>query len=197
MNSQPSSKTRCSIRVLALGMLAATASFPDRTCAHEPSPAGEPDDPVIRILDWDETRELIRSEFQGRVVVVNLWTTSCPACLEDFSEFARLQDRFDHDEFACLALNCDYDGVAGKPPEYYRPRVTEFLKQQPSGIEEVMLSDPLLDFMEEVELNSTPALFLFDENGKLVQRFDNDDADSSEDEFTFEQIEESVRRLLE
>lgn len=183
--------------MLALGILAATAGFPARICADEPAPARAPDDPVIRILDWGETSELIRSEFRGRVVVVNLWTTTCPVCLEGFPEFAGLQDRFDQDEFACFALNCDYDGVAGKPPEYYRPRVTEFLKQQRSGIEQVMLSDPLLDFMEEVGLNSTPALFLFDGSGKLVQRFDNDQADTAEDAFTFKQIEEAARALLD
>lgn len=197
MNSQPISRIRSSIRVSAVGMLAVLAGFTACSRADEPQPAKPSEDPVIRTLDWEETGELIQSEFGGRVVVVNLWTTTCPVCLEDFPEFAGLQDRFDSDEFACLALNCDYDGVAGKPPEYYRPRVMEFLKQQRSGIEHVMLSDPLLDFMEEVMLNSTPALFVFDGDGNLVQRFDNDQADSADEAFTIEQIEEEVRALLE
>ena len=165
--------------------------------ADDPRGAGEPADPSVRILGWDETRELIQSEYQGRVVVVNLWTNTCPACLKGFPEFAGLQDRFDRDEFASVSLNCDYDGIPGKPPGYYRPRVVEFLKRQRTGIDHVMLSDPLLDFMEEVTLNSTPALFVFDRDGELVQRFDNDQADTADDEFTFEQIEATVRELLE
>ena len=51
--------------------------------------------------------------------------------------------------------------------------------------------------MEQVELNSTPALFVFDRNGDLIQRFDNDHADSADDEFTLEQVEAAVRELLE
>ena len=39
-------------------------------------------------------------------------------------------------------------------------------------------------------------LVIEDEEGRLIRRFDNDGADSADDEFTVDQIEETVRELL-
>lgn len=194
MKPQPKLDSIRPSRWLASGILA--AAFCATVAADEPQPANAPVDLSLRILNWDETQELIRTKYSGRVVVVDLWTNTCGACLEGYPEFAALQDRFGRDEFACVSLNCDYDGIPGKPPAYYRPRVVEFLKRQPGGVDHVMLSEPLLDFMEKIKLDSTPALFVFGPDGRLVQRFDNDHVESDDDAFTMEQVEAAVRKLL-
>lgn len=165
-------------------------------CARGEEPESVSAEIEVHVLDWNDTQARIQSEHRGRVVVVNLWTNTCPACLEGFPEFAGLLDRFDREELTCVSLNCDYDGVPGKPPAHYRPAVIKFLEQQRNGIDHVMLSDPLIDFMDAVKLNSTPALFVFNRDGKLVRRFDNDQADSAEEEFTMDQVEAAVRALL-
>jgi thiol-disulfide isomerase/thioredoxin len=155
-----------------------------------------PTAPVLHERNWKETERFIREKLRGKVVLVNIWTRTCPACVEDFPDFAGLQARFGREKFACLSVNCDYDGIEGKPPAYYRPGVEEFLKEQKEAdrFEHVLLTDPLLDFMDAAKLNSTPAMFLYDGNGKLVRRFENDWSEN--DEFTIDDVAAASQRLL-
>lgn len=152
--------------------------------------------PVVREMTWEEAEKFIRQKLRGKVVLVNIWTRTCPACVEGFADFAGLQARFGREKFACLSVNCDYDGIEGKPPAYYRPGVEEFLKGQEGAdcFEHVLLADPLLDFMDAAKLNSTPAMFLYDRNGKLVRRFENDGSEN--DEFTIHEVAGAVQELL-
>jgi thiol-disulfide isomerase/thioredoxin len=158
--------------------------------------AANNDVPAVRILSWAQTEEFIRKEHSRKVVLVNVWTRTCPACVEGFPDFARLQERFGRNWFACVSVNCDYDGIEGKPPEFYRDWVEKFLREQDARFDHVLLNLPLLDFLDEVRLNSTPALFVYDQSGKLVRRFDNDDAATEEEEFDIDDVATAVEKLL-
>ena len=59
-----------------------------------------------------------------------------------------------------------------------------------------MLNVSFLSFLEEIELNSTPAILIYDQKGKLAKRFDNDDANSEKDEFSMKDVEALMERLL-
>jgi len=158
--------------------------------------ADHKDCPAVRILSWAQTEEFIRREHAGKIVLVNVWTRTCPACVAGFPDFARLQERFGRDRFACVSVNCDYDGIEGKPPEYYRAGVEKFLGEQKARIDHVLLNISLLDLLDDVGLNSTPAMFLYDPAGKLVRRFDNDSAETEADEFKITDVAAAVDRLL-
>ncbi len=160
------------------------------------SSAATNDVPAARILSWAQTEEFIRKEHAGKVVLVDVWTRTCPACVECFPDFARLQERFGRDRFACVSVNCDYDGIEGKPPEFYREKVEKFLRKQDARFDHVLLNVPLLDFLDEIKLNSTPALLLYDPAGKLVRRFDNDDAATEEEQFDMSDVAAAVEKSL-
>ena len=149
----------------------------------------------VQILDWERTQRLI-AEHKGQVVLVDVWTTTCPACVEKVPEFVALQQRHGAAGLACISVNCDYDGVPDKPPEHYRPKVEKFLQEQQAEFDHVLLSVPFADFLEQIELGTTPAYLLYDADGKLVQRFDNDEALKEEDEFTMAEIAAAVEELL-
>lgn len=44
----------------------------------------------FRMVDSNEKRTL--ANFKGKVVLLNLWATSCPPCLEELPELNRLQE---------------------------------------------------------------------------------------------------------
>jgi thiol-disulfide isomerase/thioredoxin len=157
--------------------------------------AGEDPVPELQVRDWKQTQKLIAAH-KGKVVLVDIWTTTCPACVEKFPEFVKLQERFGAERLACVSVNCDYDGVPGKPPQHYQPKVQEFLQEQQAEFDHVLLSVPFVDFLDEIELASTPAYLLFDSEGKLVRRFDNDDAGDESEEFTMAQVVQAVEDLL-
>jgi thiol-disulfide isomerase/thioredoxin len=149
----------------------------------------------VQILDWERTQHLI-AQHKGQVVLVDIWTTTCPACVEKFPEFVALQQQHGAAGLACISVNCDYDGVPDKPPGHYRPKVEKFLQEQQAEFDHVLLSVPFADFLEQIELGTTPAYLLYDADGRLVRRFDNDEALKEEDEFTMAEIAAAVEELL-
>ena len=178
------SRFRCSVCGASLALLLVAAAR-----------SGEDPVPELQVRDWKQTQELIASH-KGKVVLVDIWTTTCPACIEKFPDFVKLQQQFGTERLACISVNCDYDGVPGKPPQHYQPKVQKFLQEQQAEFDHVLLSVPFVDFLEEIELASTPAYLLFDADGKLIRRFDNDDAGDEADEFRMTQVAQAVEDLL-
>lgn len=143
--------------------------------------------------NWAGVQKLV-AKHKGRVVVLDIWTTTCPGCLEKFPDFVALQKTFGRD-VVLISVNCDYDGIEGKPPSYYRKNVLKFLRKQKAAFDNVMLNVSLLSFLEAEKLNSTPAMYVYDRSGKLVKRFDNDKATKEADEFTMKQVRALVAKL--
>jgi len=145
-------------------------------------------------MDWKGVQKLVASH-KGKVVVVDIWTTTCPVCLTKFPKFVALQKTFG-EKAACVSLNCDYDGIPDKPPKYYRDNVLKFLRKQNATFDNVLLTMPFLAFLNKIKLESTPAVLVYDRSGKLVKRFDNDKAVKEADEFTMKQVTALVGKLV-
>lgn len=185
-------------RFLVLFSAVCLFAGPPATKAAEKSPSGEratgngasPKEVRLRVTDWEGVQELVGKR-RGKVVLVNIWTTTCPICTEEFPHFVELAKELS-DGAACITVNCDYDGIAGKPPKYYRPQVEKFLAKHPGPCQHMMLNVSLLDFLEKVELSSTPAVYVYGPEGKLAKRFDADDGK----EFSLADVEKLARRLM-
>lgn len=149
----------------------------------------------LKVASWKEVQQQV-AKHRGKVVVLNIWLTTCGICLEEFPQFLKLQQRYGKENLVCLSLNGDYDGIKGKPPEQYREDIEKFLAKQTSPGEHYLLSLPFIDFMELVDLGSTPALFVYSQEGKLVKEFDNDDVKTEEEEFTYDDVIQLIDSLL-
>lgn len=184
---EPASVTRVSI-LLSLLFVAPLA-------AEEPPSTTDAAHPEVQILDWAETQELIAGH-RGKLVLVDIWTTTCPPCIEKFPEFVALHEQYGPDRLVCISVNCDYDGVPEKPPEHYLPKVGRFLADQQADFEHVLLNVPFVDFLEQIELGTTPAYLLYGADGQLIRRFDNDEALEESQEFTMAQVADAVKEQL-
>ncbi len=128
-------------------------------------------DVTLELKTWQETRDLIAS-FKGRVVVVDIWSTACEPCLREFPNLVDLQGRLPED-VVCIGVNCDYAGVRRKPPEFYRERVTKILNDKAAKIVNVMCTQPADELFVELKIDSIPAVFVYDRDGRLASTFDN------------------------
>lgn len=155
----------------------------------------KPAEVTVQIQSWKEVHKNIASH-KGKVVVVDIWTTTCLSCIEEFPKFVELRKKFGKDKMVLVSLNCDYDGIKSKPPEYYRENVLKFLKKNKATFDNVMLNVSFLAFLEEIKLDSTPAILIYDQTGKLAKRFDNDDAKSEKEDFSMNDVEALIERLL-
>jgi thiol-disulfide isomerase/thioredoxin len=180
---------------LSAVLFALTAAAP--AVAGKPAPSRKNAKPAVKleVRSWKGLEKLVATH-KGKVVVVDIWTTTCATCTDEFPNFAALRKQFPSDKIAIISVNCDYDGIKDKPPEFYRADVMKFLRKQNATFENIMLNIALIDFLELIDLSSSPAILVYRPDGKLAKRFDNDDAEKIEDEYTIEDVKQQISRLL-
>lgn len=150
---------------------------------------------TLREASWKDVEKLV-AKHRGKVVIIDIWTTTCAGCVKKFPEFIALEKKFGSERVACISVNCDYDGIKTKPPAFYRAGVLKVLKQHNATCDNVMLNVSFLNFLEAMKLESTPAVFVYAADGKLAKRFDNDKAFKEADEFSTDDVSRLVRKLL-
>jgi thiol-disulfide isomerase/thioredoxin len=176
--------------VFGVAFLAAMAVY--RVMIPQPAAYGDAAGKVeLKILGWDDTQKLIASK-KGQVVVLDAWSTSCVPCMREFPHLVELHKALG-DDVACISLSADYTGSKTKPPEFYREKVLKFLTKQGATFDNVLSSLPSDELFETLDIPSIPAVFVYDRSGKLLKKFDNSEAESEEDEFTYK----DVRALVE
>lgn len=63
-------------------------------------------------ITTDNGRRISRSDFGGRLLVLNFWATWCPPCLEEIPSLDTFQKRLAHAGVVVLGISVDSDAVA-------------------------------------------------------------------------------------
>lgn len=153
----------------------------DEPAQNEP-PTADTTEVSLSIMSWDEAQEIVKSK-AGQIVVLDVWSTSCVPCRREFPYLVELHQNH-ADQVACMSFSMDYSGRASKPPESYREKVTEFLQEQGATFDNILGNDDPDALYERLQLASIPAVYVYDREGTLLKRFDNEDPDA--EEFTYE-----------
>ncbi|MEY3459047.1 MAG: hypothetical protein RL215_2204 [Planctomycetota bacterium] len=145
---------------------------------------------------WKDVEALI-AKHRGKLVVVDVWSTSCAPCMEEFPGLVKLHREHGR-EVICVSFNVDYVGIPSKPAEFYRPRVETFLKKQGASFVNLLSTQESDAFFASQELSSIPAVYVFGRDGKLAKRFDESLLQDGEEEaFTYEaDVLPFVKKLL-
>lgn len=69
-----------------------------KTVVGEPAPALR-----FRLVESDQEKRL--GDYRGKVVLLNLWATWCPPCLDELPELNRLQDRYGPDGLVVVTIS--------------------------------------------------------------------------------------------
>ena len=146
--------------------------------------------------DWNSVKTIV-AQSEGKVVVVDIWSTACLPCMREFPNLLKLQQKYGK-KIVCVSLNVDYAGIKSRPPEYYRPRVEKFLKRQPSACRSLLCTIDAIELFDELKLNSIPAVYVYGKDGELVKRFDDKLLeDGEEDAFTYDKdINPVIAKLI-
>ena len=135
------------------------------------------------------------SRHAGKVVVVDFWSTSCPPCVKEFPRLVALK-KTHGERIACISFSLDYEGIDA--PEELLPPVQAFLdKVGAGGIINLLCTEEADAVYRKLDLVSVPAVSVYGPDGKLVQRFDEDDAAKRlKRPFTYDDVEGVVGQLL-
>jgi thiol-disulfide isomerase/thioredoxin len=148
----------------------------------------------LKTLDFDGIQQLLASH-KGQVVVMDAWSTACPPCIKEFHNLVEIHREYPTDQVACISLSFDYDGI-GKPEEQ-APRVLKFLREQDATFDNVLSSEESQELYRKFKLAAVPAVFVYNQQGELAKRFDNEDAKTKSEEFSYEQVKELVAQLVD
>ncbi len=150
-----------------------------------PSLTWKPDQVIdLKFSTWAKIQESLTS-YKGKVVVIDLWATTCIPCRREFPHLIELQKQYPNDVIA-ISVSCDHLGDADKPAEFYFEKALKFLKDKNANITNYLLEDPQPKFFSSIELISLPAIYVYDQKGVLKQRFDNDKEVFGPEGFTYQ-----------
>jgi len=122
----------------------------------------------LRGAKWEEIEAVVTKT--GRVTVVDLWSLACEPCLKEFPGLVAIH-RDLGESVACFAVDVDFDGRKTKPAESYRPRVEAFLKSVGATFPNFLCQTASDELFTTLEIESIPAVLVFDAKGKLVRKF--------------------------
>ena len=177
------------------GVMVLTSAIAEEKTA--PAGNSKADTVTLTAGTWKDVEELVKEQ-KGKVVVVDIWSTSCLPCMTEFPHLVEMHHAH-KDKVVCVSFNVDYVGIKNKPSDFYRPRVQEFLTKQKATFTNILCSTESDKVFESLELSSIPAVCVYDADGKLAKRFDDSLLEDGEEEaFTYKKdIDPFVNGLVE
>jgi len=109
----------------------------------------------IRLSDPDG-RPVSLSEFRGKIVFVNFWTTWCLACVIEMPSMQKLHQKFKDKDFVMVAINLQES--AARVKQFFEEHKLTFLT----------LLDITGDVGAGLGIRSIPTTLILDKNGRLI-----------------------------
>ena len=157
------------------------------------------DDPNVKLTagTWKDVEALV-AKSAGKIVVVDVWSTSCLPCMTEFPHLVEMHQKHG-EKVICISFNVDYVGIKSKPVATYEKKVAEFLQKHKATCTNILSNMPSDEIFQSLELSSIPAAYVYGTDGKLLKRFDDSLlVDGKEEAFTYQDdINPFVKKLLE
>ena len=135
---------------------------------------------TVKVINWEETADLIRSK-KGKVVVVDFWATYCPPCVKEFPNLVQLHKKHG-DKIACISVSADYEGDNIAPLDEVKGPVLEQLQKFGATFDNVLLNITSEEFNKKIGVTSVPVVMVFGKDGKRLATFPDP---KNPDEFTY------------
>jgi thiol-disulfide isomerase/thioredoxin len=123
---------------------------------YKPQPA---DLPALKFVDAKGQERSLR-EWQGKVVLLNLWATWCAPCRKEMPDLDKLQAELGSDTFEVVALGVDRGGV----------KAAEKFLEQVGNKTLALYVDPTAKMANELRVIGLPATLLIDRQGREIGR---------------------------
>jgi len=115
-----------------------------------------PDTDPLEIKLQDPTgRPISLSEFRGKIVFINFWTTWCLACVIEMPSMEKLHQTFKDKDFVMVAINLQES--ASRVKQFYKEYKLTF----------TTLLDTTGDVGAGLGIRSIPTTFILDKNGRI------------------------------
>jgi cytochrome c biogenesis protein CcmG/thiol:disulfide interchange protein DsbE len=106
----------------------------------------------------DAGKKITRSEFGGKLLVLNFWATWCPPCIEEMPSLIALNEKFAGQGLVVVGVSVDRD------EQKYR----QFLKR--AGVKFETARDPEANISASYGTYKYPETYIIDREGKVVEK---------------------------
>lgn len=149
---------------------------------------------TLDVMTADELQALIDQQ-QGKVVVVQFWSTWCEPCKRMLPDLVELQKRVG-EPVTAVSVNTDYHAGFQDPAESLRSEVEPILKEHDVRFQNVISATPDEQLFERFGM-ATNGVIVYNQKGEVVERFAIPIDPEEPVAFSFERdIEPLVRKLL-
>jgi thiol-disulfide isomerase/thioredoxin len=138
----------------------------------------------VRVVKYDGLCDAVR-RLQGKVVLVDFWSSTCVPCKKEFPHVLDLQRRYAGEGFVVLSVAIPLD--EDTPLETERGQVLKFLQQQNATITNLLLDEPVDVWQGRLRFTEVPAVYVFNRAGKWYQ---------FKDEVNYDDIDKLVDQLV-
>lgn len=171
---------------ITLTACVALGLFTLRTMAEDPPKAAEV---KVEAVKFDAYLARIAANKKAKITMVDAWATWCSPCMENFPHVVEMHKKYAAKGLAVVSLSLD---DATEPKDM--AKVEKFLKSKNATFTNFVLAEEPTDAFDKLKVGGVPAVFFFGPDGKEILRFDGDDADNP---FTYDDVEEAAKLLLE
>lgn len=151
---------------------------------HQSAPTALPLLAPVDFTSW----KTIQLAAKPDVVVVDLWATWCVPCLERFPHMVELSEQYEQQGVTFFSLSLD-DRDDSDALTFGR----DFLSKQDASFAHYLLDEELLDGFEKLDLQTVPAVDIYNRDGSLFKRFTGDNPNEPFDEAD---IASALKQLL-
>ena len=148
----------------------------------------------IDVASLDDVQKFV-AEQKGKVVVLDLWSTSCQPCIRELPGLAKLHKEHP-DDVVTVSLNLDYYG--SEPPEKLREPAAKILQETGAAAKNFLSSTKDEDVYAKVGATPVPIVMVYDRAGKLTRLFvNNNEEEYGKEGFTYkDHIAPLVKELV-
>jgi len=134
------------------------------------NPESPPDIQAAQWFNADAPQSL--AALKGRVVVMAAFQTHCPGSVKHgLPQAARLAENFSDDEVVVLGLNVPFEEHEKQTPEALGAFIEERGLEFPIALDKPGAKGALPKTFEAYELQGTPAILIFDRQGRLRRHY--------------------------
>jgi peroxiredoxin len=99
------------------------------------------------------------TDYRGKVVLLNIWATWCPPCVEEMPSMERLYQTMKGEDFVLLAVSIDNLGAEAVIP---------FMKKY--NLNFTVLTDPKGTIKYRYQTTGVPESYIIDKNGMIADK---------------------------
>ncbi|MBW2538904.1 MAG: TlpA family protein disulfide reductase [Deltaproteobacteria bacterium] len=99
------------------------------------------------------------TDYKGKVVLLNIWATWCPPCVEEMPSMEKLHQELKDEGFKILAVSIDASGAKAVLP---------FMKKHKLSFP--ALADTIGDIKSLYQITGVPESFVIDKDGIIVEK---------------------------